>query len=347
MTTEINPKGQFVRQGTAFNTPFGNEKGQLPIEAGRYRLFWSPVCPWAHRAVIVRSLLGLEDVISLGTADPLRPKIGRVDWAFTLDENEVDPVLGIPYLSDIYLETDSTYEGRPTVPVVVDVINRKVVYNNYFRLTNELETAWKPYQKDGAPDLYPPTLQEAIDELNDTIYHDVNNGVYKCGFAQSQQAYEEAFDKLFERLEELENRLAKNRFLFGNYITDSDVRLYVTLIRFDIAYYSAFKTNKKLIRDYENLANYVRDLYQTPGFGDTTDIEAIKIHYFLSNHIKGDDVKGTSILPKGPDNDWLVEPHNREKLSGIEEKFLVRKENAEVVIRTAGLCDYEAIKAVL
>lgn len=321
---EVDKKGKFIRQKNRFSTAFGNGVGELPVEAGRYRLLWAPVCPWAHRSVIVRRVLGLEDVISLGTASPMRPNIDRVDWEFSLDENNVDPVLGIQYISEIYLKTEPNYEGRPTVPVFVDVKEQKVANNDYFRLTNYLETVWAPFHKENAPDLYPEHLREDIDALNDIIFNDVNNGVYKCGFARSQEAYEESYDILFARLDELEQRLADKRFLFGDYITDSDVRLYATLARFDVAYYSAFKANRNRIVDFQNLWGYLRDLYQTPGFGDTTDFEAIKIHYHLSNHIASDDQKSFNILPKGPDVSIFNTPHNREAISGEIEKFLIK-----------------------
>ena len=322
---EVDQKGKFNRQKNRFTTPFGNNPGEWPVEAGRYRLLWSPVCPWAHRSVIVRRVLGLEDAISLGTASPMRPNIPRVDWAFSLDQNGVDPVLGIQYISEVYLNADPNYSGRPTVPAVVDIQTKKVVNNDYFRLTNYFETVWSPFHKENAPDLYPEDLRKEIDSLSDVIFYDVNNGVYKCGFARSQEAYEEAFDTLFYRLDLLERRLSKSRFLFGDYITDSDVRLYATLVRFDVAYYSAFKANRNRIADFPNLWGYLRDLYQTPGFGDTTDFQAIKVHYHLSNHIASDDQKGRNILPKGPDTSIFQLPHHRESLSGKEEKFLISK----------------------
>jgi glutathionyl-hydroquinone reductase len=320
---EIAADGSFKRQTNRFTTPFGTNPGELPIEAGRYRLLWSAVCPWAHRSVIIRKVLGLENVISLGTASPMRPKLPHVDWEFSLDPDGVDPVLGIRYLSEMYIKTEPDYSGRPTVPVIVDIANQKVVNNDYFNLTNYLETVWSPFHKENAPDLYPESLRQEIDRLNDVIFHDVNNGVYKCGFARTQEAYELAYDKLFKRLDELEGRLANQRFLFGDYITDSDVRLYATLIRFDVAYYSAFKTNRNRIVDFPNLWGYLRDLYQTPVFGDTTDFDAIKKHYHLSHHIAADDQKGRNILPKGPDMSGLHSPHNRESLSHKEEKFLI------------------------
>ena len=321
---EMKADGAFNRQKNRFTTPFGSNPGELPVEEGRYRLLWSAVCPWAHRSVIVRRVLGLEDVISLGTASPMRPKLPHVDWEFSLDENGVDPVLGIRYLSEIYKKADPDYTGRPTVPVFVDVKEQRAVNNDYFKLTNYLETAWAHFHKNDAPDLYPEHLRSEIDALNDIIFHDVNNGVYKCGFAQSQEAYEQAYDTLFARLDVLEQRLSSRRFLFGDYITDSDVRFYATLIRFDVAYYSAFKCNRNRIVDFPHLWGYLRDLYQTPGFGDTTDFDAIKSHYHLSHHIASDDQKGhNSILPKGPDLSGLQIEHNRHLLSNKEEKFLI------------------------
>jgi glutathionyl-hydroquinone reductase len=327
MSKEIKADGSFNRQKNRFTTRFGNNAGDLPVEAGRYRLLWAAVCPWAHRSVIVRRILGLEEVISLGTASPMRPKLPHVDWEFSLDKDNVDPVLGIRYLSEIYKMTFPDYNGRPTVPVIVDLQEQKVVNNDYFKLTNYLETVWAPFHKENAPDLYPESLREEIDSLNDAIFHDVNNGVYKCGFAQSQESYEMAYDTLFERLDELEQRLATQRFLFGDFITDSDVRLYATLVRFDVAYYSAFKANRNRIVDFPNLWGYLRDLYQTPGFGDTTDFDAIKRHYHLSNHIAINDQKGHTILPKGPDLSGLVSQHHRQGLSSTDQKFLIHPKN--------------------
>lgn len=305
---EINSKtGAFERQKNRFTAPFGNGDGELPVEAGRYRLLVSPVCPWAHRQRIAFALLGLDDVISTGIANPVRTEHG---WEFSLDPDGVDPVLGIRYLDEIYLETDPDYKGRATVPAVVDLKTRKVVNNDYFKLTNYWETEWKPFHKDGAPDLYPEELRKDIDELNDIIFHDVNNGVYKAGFARSQEAYEAAYDALFNRLDWLEERLSHQRYLFGDKITDSDIRLYVTLVRFDAAYNLAFRVNRNRLIDFPNLWNYAKDLYQTPGFGDTTDFDGIKRGYLLGGN------KNTfNILSKGPDLSIWNEPHDRDRFS--------------------------------
>lgn len=308
-THEIKEDGSFDRQKNRFSIPFGNNEGELPVESGRYRLLWAPICPWAHRAVIVRKLLGLEDVISLGTANPVRTEEG---WEFSLDEGGVDPVLGIRYLKEVYEAADPDYSGSATVPSIVDIKTKKVVNNDYFRLTNYLETSWAPFHKEDAPDLYPEHLRAEIDALNDIIFHEVNNGVYKCGFAHSQEAYEQAYNTLFARLDELEERLSNQRYLFGDFMTDSDIRLYVTLARFDVTYHTAFKANRNRIVDFPNLWAYARDLYQTPGFGDTTDFESIKKGYFASANVIENPLK---IVPKGPDVSGWNTPHNREHLS--------------------------------
>ncbi|WP_338048276.1 glutathione S-transferase family protein [Pontibacillus yanchengensis] len=322
----MSKDGSFKRQTNQFTTPFGSKEGELPVEKGRYRLLWSPACPWAHRSVIVRRLLGLEDAISLGTASPMRPNIGRVDWEFSLDEHHKDPVLGVQYVSEVYFNANSSYSGRPTVPVIVDIHENKAVNNDYFNLTNYLEIEWNSFHKEDAPDLYPEHMREEIDELSDVIFHDINNGVYKCGFAHSQEAYERAFDQLFSRLDDLEQRLASNRFLHGDFITDTDVRLYTTLARFDAAYYNGFNTNRNLIREFPNLWGYARDLYQTPGFGDTTDFDAIKRHYHLSITINPESTE-EKILPKGPDLSVWEAPHSRARLSDSQDKFRRKKGN--------------------
>jgi glutathionyl-hydroquinone reductase len=307
---EIQANGKFERQKNRFITPFGKEEGQLPVEAGRYRILWAPVCPWAHRSIIVRRLLGLENVISVGTLDPIRPNIERTDWAFTLDENQVDPVLNIKYLSDIYLSTDPDYTGRFTVPCVVDLKTNKVVNNDYFNLTKYWELEWKEFHKEGAPELYPEEQREEIDALNDILFHEINNGVYKAGFARSQEAYEEAYELVFNRLDWLEERLSHQRYLFGDKITESDIRLYVTLARFDVAYHNGFLLNRNKLIDFPNLWGYARDLYQQEGFGDTTDFDAIKKHY----HLCCLSTNPYGLLPKGPNLSIWNTPHGRDRV---------------------------------
>ena len=267
---EVDSEGNFNRQKNQFETPFGEGEGKLPVEPGRYRLLWAPVCPWAHRSVIVRRLLGLEDVISLGTADPKRPDVPRSDWAFTLDEGDVDPVLGIHYISEAYLAANPDYTGRFTVPALVDIPSGKVVNNDYFNLTLYFETAWKPYHKEGAPDLYPEELRKDIDEMNDWLFDNINNGVYKATFARSKEAYWDAYNSFYAAMDILEKRLENQRFLFGDYVTDSDVRLYVTLARLDIRYTWQLGHTKHRLIDYPNLWGYARDLYQIPAFRNNT-----------------------------------------------------------------------------
>lgn len=306
---EIGDRGDFVRQKNRFTTPFGTKDGELPIEKDRYRLIWTPLCPWATRQVIAFKLLGMEDVISIGKVAPVRTENG---WEFSLDEGGKDPVLGIRYLPEIYAKTDPEYTGRATVPAIIDLKSGKVVNNDYHKLTLYWETVWKPFHKEGAPDLYPSDLRKDIDEMNDILFHEINNGVYKAGFAQSQESYEENFNLVFNRLDELEKRLAHNRFLFGDRLTDSDIRLYVTLARFDIAYYFAFRLNKKRIRDYDNLWNYAKELYSIPAFREATDFDSIKRGYLLGSHGNNP----YQILPLGVDNSVWTEPNNREEKFG-------------------------------
>lgn len=276
----------------------------MPIEIGRYRLIWARVCPWANRQTIVLSLLGLDEVldgkpiISIGTVDPIRPPGIAGDWAFTLDPGGIDPVLKIRLLSEAYKKAAPDYEGRFTVPAVVDLTTGCVVNNDYHRLTNYWETVWKPFHKKDAPDLYPKALRGEIDALNLEIFERFNNGVYRAGFARGQEAYEAAFNDVFAELDALEERLSSGRtFLFGEALTDSDVRLYVTLARFDCAYYNAFRCNKRRIQDYPALWRYARRLYAIPAFGRNTDFDHIKRHY----HLCCDPGNVHGLLPKGPD----------------------------------------------
>jgi putative glutathione S-transferase len=313
---EVQSTGQFVRQPNRFTKPFGDGEGKLPVQAGRYRLIWSQACPWAHRSAIVLRLLGLDVVISLGVVDPVRPDRRMGDWAFTLDTDGRDPVLGVEYLSDLYRRTDPGYQGPCTVPAVVDLETGHIVNNDYFQLTRYGEVEWRAYQRRGAPDLYPRELCAEIDSLNDVLFREVNNGVYRCGFAGSQEAYEEAFAMLFRQLDLLEARLSERRFLFGDFVTESDIRLYVTLARFDAAYYDGFRTNRNRLIDFPNLWAYARDLYAIPGFGDTTDFNAIKRHYHLCA-VPGNPFR---LVPKGPDlSGWRVAP-GREALSGAPQQ---------------------------
>jgi len=309
LTDEVGNDGRFIRQKNRFTAPFGSDEGELPVEPNRYRLIWSPACPWAHRLVIIRRLLGLENVISLGMVDPIRPKSERSDWAFTLDENAEDPVLKIKYLSEAYLKADPNYAGRFTVPAIVDLTTGYVVNNDYNKLPGYFEVEWKKFHKANAPDLYPENLRKEIDELNEILFHEINNGVYKAGFAGTQEVYEEAYHLVFGRLDILEERLAHSRYLFGSSITESDIRLYVTLARFDSAYYNGFNLNRNLLSEFPNLWGYARDLYGHPDFGGTTDFDGIKRHYHL-NAVAGNPY---GIVPLGPDTELWKTPHKRDR----------------------------------
>ncbi len=297
--------GEFVRQPNRFADRItADGSSRWPVEPGRYRLVVSLACPWAHRAVIVRRLLGLEDVISLGVVDPIRDERG---WRFTLDPDGRDPVLGIEFLADAYRATDPDYRGRVTVPSIVDVHSGHVVTNDYPRITLDLETQWTAHHRAGAPDLYPADRRDEIDAVAEEVFHDVNNGVYKCGFATDQAAYEKAFDALFARLDALGERLRHQRFLVGDTITEADVRLFTTLVRFDAVYHGHFKCNRHKLTELPVLWAYARDLFQTPGFGDTVDFDHIARHYYRTHPT----INPNGIVPKGPPTGGWLTPHGR------------------------------------
>lgn len=285
------------------------EGGEWPVEAGRYRLIAARACPWANRTIIVRRLLGLEDAISLGLAGPTHD---ADSWTFDLDPGEVDPVLGIPRLKDAYLKRFPDYPRGITVPAVVDVPTGEVVTNDFAQITLDFETEWTAFFRDGAPDLWPAELREEMEPVMRRIYTEVNNGVYRCGFAGEQSAYDAAYDRLFTALDWLEERLAGQRYLMGDTITEADVRLFTTLARFDPVYHGHFKCNRSKLTEMPVLWAYARDLFQTPGFGDTTDFTQIKEHYYVVHT----DVNPTQIVPKGPDLAGWATPHGREKLGG-------------------------------
>ncbi len=305
---ETSARGEFVRQPNRFTDRVtADGSSGYPVEPGRYVLYVSLACPWAHRSIIVRRLLGLEDAIALHVVDPLRDERG---WRFTLDEGGSDPVTGARFLADLYRWTDPSYDGRVTVPALWDTVSERVVSNDYPQLSLDLSTQWRELHRKGAPDLYPEHLRAQIDEMAEANFRAVNNGVYRAGFATSQEAYEEAFDALFARLDELERLLQGQRYLVGGQLTEADVRLYTTLARFDAAYHGHFKCNRNLLAQYDALWAYARDLYATPGFGDTTDFGHIKSHYYGTH----DKINPTGIIPKGPASDWTA-PHGRDRLS--------------------------------
>ena len=296
-------------EGTIGNVHAGIADGaQLwPVEKGRYRLVAARACPWANRTIIVRRLLGLEDAISLGTPGPVHDVRS---WTFDLDEGGVDPVLGTERIQENYFKRFANYPRGITVPAIVDVPTGAVVTNDYPQITLDLATQWKAFARAGAPDLLPEDQLEEMMPIIKRIFTEVNNGVYRCGFAGSQEAYEEAYDRLWVAMDWLEERLATRRFLMGEAITEADVRLFTTLVRFDPVYHGHFKANRNKLTEMPNLWAYARDLFQLPGFGDTVDFEQIKEHYYVVH----EDINPTQIVPKGPVLENWLEPHGREAL---------------------------------
>ena len=308
--TYVAGTGSFERDTRYITTRItADGRDGYPVEPGRYRLAAARACPWANRTLIVRRLLGLEPVLSLALAGPTHD---ARSWTFDLDPGERDPVLGIHFLAEAYHRRFPDYDKGITVPAIVDVPSGQVVTNDYAQITIDLECEWTAHHRPGAPDLYPASHREEIDEIAETVYRDVNNGVYRCGFAGTQEAYEEAYERLFDRLDWLEDRLTSRRYLVGDTITEADVRLWTTLARFDAVYHNHFRCNRNKLSEMPALWAYARDLFQTPGFGDTIDFGQIKDHYYLVHT----DINPTGIVPAGPDLSAWFTPHGREALGG-------------------------------
>jgi len=315
VSTQGASKGTYVEESFERDTRYLSARittdgaDGWPVEPGRYRLVVARACPWANRAIIARRLLGLETVLSMGVAGPTHD---ARSWTFDLDPGGVDPVLGIERLKDAYEKAVPGYEHGITVPAVVDIPTGAVITNDFKQITLDLSTEWRDLHRDGAPDLYPENLRDEIDEIMELVYRDVNNGVYEAGFAGTQASYEEAYHRLFARLDELSERLESQRFLVGETITEADVRLFTTLARFDAVYHGHFKCNRHKLSEMPVLWAYARDLFQTPGFGDTTDFLHIKRHYYEVHR----DINPTGIVPSGPDPSGWASPHGRESLGG-------------------------------
>ncbi len=303
--------GEFVRDTRYLDgriTADGRD-GTLPAEAGRYRLVVARACPWANRTMIVRRLLGLEPALSMGICGP---EHNWRSWTFDLDPGEVDPVLGIHWLREAYERAVPGYERGVTVPAIVEVASGAVVTADYRQITLDLEHEWTAFHRPGAPELYPDKMRDEIEEISAGVYEDVNNGVYRCGFARTQAAYEDAYGRLFARLDALSERLATRRYLAGDTITEADVRLWPTLVRFDAVYHGHFKCNRNKLTEMPVLWAYARDLYQTPGFGDTIDFTQTKEHYYRVHT----GLNPSKIVPAGPDLSGWLTPHRREELGG-------------------------------
>lgn len=304
---EQSETGEFKRQTDVFRgwvTAEGNSG--FPSAPGRYHLYVSWACPWAHRTIIVRKLKKLEGVIGMTVVDPIRDEHG---WAFRDGPgHSLDPVNGFRFLREAYEATDPHYRGRVTVPVLWDCATKRIVTNSDDDLMRIFNSEFDRFTN-STLDLYPEDLREEIDDLNDFIYENVNDGVYRAGFATSQHAYERAVRRLFNALDRLDTRLASRRYLFGAEFVETDWRLFVTLIRFDAVYHGHFKCNIRRIIDYPNLFGYLKDLYQIDGIAGTVNLDHIKRHYYLTH----DEINPTRIVPLGPDQD-LTTVHGRERL---------------------------------
>jgi glutathionyl-hydroquinone reductase len=304
---EQDDRGEFKRQHDAFRGwVTADGRSDYPAEPGRYHLYVSWACPWAHRTIIVRKLKKLEDAIGMTAVDPLRDDRG---WAFRNGTgHSTDSLNGFKFLSEAYIATNPNYRGRVTVPVLWDTKTQRIVSNSDDDIMRMVNREFDRFTETNI-DLYPEDLCNEIDELNAFIYEHVNNGVYRAGFATSQNAYEQAVRRLFEALDILDARLARRRYLFGSRVVETDWRLFVTLVRFDAVYHGHFKCNIRRLADYAHLFGYLKDLYQYDGIAGTVNFDHIKRHYYMTH----DEINPTRIVPVGPDQD-LHSGHGRERL---------------------------------
>lgn len=295
--------GRFVREDAGFrHWVSADGSSGFPAEAGRYHLYISLACPWAHRALLLRQLKGLEDAVGLSVVDPF---MGDRGWQFSDGPGCIpDAVNGADYLHQIYTLAVPDYTGRVTTPTLWDKEKRTIVSNESADIIRMFNSAFDAVARHPQRDFHPAELRAEIERINGPVYHDVNNGVYKAGFATSQEAYETAFQALFARLDELDGRLARSRYLVGERITEADWRLFTTLVRFDPVYYGHFKCNLRRISDYPNLSGYLRELYQMPGVAQTVNFDHIKQHYYRSHAT----INPTRIVPLGPTLDLNRDP---------------------------------------
>jgi putative glutathione S-transferase len=303
-------KGEFIRSESSFRNWVTTDGSAGPsgedgfaAEPDRYHLYVSYACPWAHRALIFRVLKGLESVITVSVVHPLMP---AESWVFgDYPGATEDHINHADYLYENYLKADPDFDGLVTVPVLWDKKRQTIVNNESSEIIRMLNSAFDDYSN-SKTDFYPESLSEEIDAINDIVYKNINNGVYQAGFATTQTAYDKAFDRLFNTMDELEELLSKQRYLIGNKMTEADWRLFTTLVRFDAVYYNHFKTNKKRLMDCPNLWAYTRELYQVPGVAETVNMDHIKYHYFASHG----SINPTGVVPKGPEIDFMF-PHGR------------------------------------
>jgi putative glutathione S-transferase len=303
---ETGTRGEYVRQSSSFRSwVWADPSSEYPAESGRYHLYVSYACPWAHRTIIFRTLKGLEDVVSMTVVDPLRDERG---WALTDSPGcSPDAINGFRFLAEAYSATDPSFDGRVTVPVLWDTKTERIVNNESSEIIRMLNREFDEWG-DAGVDFYPEALRDQIDSVNEFVYPNVNNGVYRCGFASTQQAYDEAFERLFGTLDRLEARLAGQRYLTGDRLTEADWRLFTTLVRFDPVYVGHFKCNQRRIVDYPELWGYTRELYQHQGVRQTVNFDHIKRHYYMTHQA----LNPSAIVPDGPLIDYR-EPHGRDR----------------------------------
>lgn len=315
--SEATATGEFQRQEDAFRQWISNDGStSYPAAAGRYHLYVSLACPWASRTLILRNLKGLQDAIGLTIVDPLRDEKGWAlrepssKWPLADSFTSTDPINGFRYLSEAYHATDPKFEGRVTVPVLWDKETKKIVNNCEDDICPMFNDVFNEFAKSKELNFFPKDIQAEHAKLSDFIYENINNGVYRAGFATRQAPYERACKRLFDALDEMEKRLTNNRYLFGRRIVEADWRLFCTLIRFDVVYHGHFKCNLRRIIDYPNLQGYLLDLYQQPGIAETVNVEHIKRHYYMTH----EEINPTRIVPLGPILD-LTKPHGRDDRS--------------------------------
>jgi len=336
---EIDDTGAFIRQPNAFTQPFGDKEGDLKAEAGRYSIYWAKGCNWSNRPIIVRDLLGLQNVIG----DQLTSHSGtdnRYGHGFATEPDHRDPATGVYFLSEFYRKADPAFKGRATTPTLVDIREKKAVNNDYHRLTNYLEVQFRPFQPENAPDLYPKKFRKEIDEFNDWLFPHVNNAHYRMAFCQTPQAYDEAYEDFYNSLEKLDRRLETNRFLFGDYITDSDVRAYVTLVRWDVAYFHNIGPTKHPIVFYKNIWGWLKELNAVPEFHKTANARELALEPGPGVREDDDDKLfrdyNHRILSKVDFDVLWKDDGLRKKLSGNPEDKFLRHPRNEIYADYAG-----------
>jgi putative glutathione S-transferase len=301
-----NEAGEFDRQETSFRERVRDDPDAAhPAEAGRYHLYISRACPWAHRTALTRRLKGLEDAVSLSVVEPV-----RIDDGWEFSEEHPDPLYGESYLRDLYVRADDDYTGRVTVPVLWDTEEETIVNNESREIMRMLDVEFDAHAENDV-DLWPEGHREAVDDAIDDIYDPINNGVYRAGFAASQDAYDEAVEDLFSALDRWESVLDDQRYLVGDVLTEADLAMFATLVRFDHVYHTHFKCNRRAIHEYPNLWNYTKELYQLPGVAETVNLDHVVRHYYRSHG----DVNPMRLVPTGPDVEF-TEPHDRDRLAG-------------------------------